>query len=295
MAGYTAKVVALAAAALAAACTTTPRVPPPAPEGGAVIVDLESRFAEASRVRGARAAFLEFLAEDAIVLQPGPVWGRAAWESQQDFPGTLEWVPDRAALAASRDLGFATGRWVLTPRDPEGRVVEGRYLTVWKHVPEGWRVVFDGGFGRLPAGSPHSLDVAADVAPGGCEPGPAVLPGELQVLDLALSGSGESGPPHVRRLLDRAAAGFTVFLPPHVEGLRAPREVDAALSQLPGTTQLWPMGARIAVSGDLGFSYGLSAPSADTSADSTYANVWCRSSATGWRLLLQMRTRLSPP
>jgi len=25
-------------------------------------------------------AFLEFLAGDAVVLQPGPVWGRAAWE-----------------------------------------------------------------------------------------------------------------------------------------------------------------------------------------------------------------------
>lgn len=295
MATGNARVLVLAAATVAAACSSVAGQRPAPVEGGAVIVGLESRFAEASRTRGARAAFLEFLAEEAIVLQPGPVWGRAAYESQEDFPGTLDWAPDRAELSAAGDLGFATGRWVLTPRDPEGRVVEGRYLTVWKRLPEGWRVVFDGGFGRQPAGSPHSLDVAADLATGGCEPGPAVLPGELQVLDLALSGSGESGPPHVRRLLDRAAAGFTVFLPPHVEGLRAPREVDAALSQLPGTTQLWPMGARIAVSGDLGFSYGLSAPSADASADSTYANVWCRSSATGWRLLLQMRTRLPPP
>jgi len=289
MRGSIVKVAALAATL--AACATPP-VPPRAPEGGAVIASLEGRFAEASRTRGARAAFLEFLAEDAIVLQPGPVWGRAAWESQEDFPATLDWAPDRAVASMAGDLGFATGPWVLTPRDPEGRILEGRYVTVWKRFPEGWRVVFDGGLGRLPEGSAHSLDVDADVAPAGCEPGPAVLPGELQVLDLALSGDG-AGLPHARRVLDRAGDGFRVFVPPHVEGLGTRGEIDAALSRLPGTTQLWPMGAWIAGSGDLGFSYGLSAPSADASADSTYAHVWCRSSA-GWKLLVQMRTRLPP-
>lgn len=290
MATGNARVLVLAAATVAAACSSVAGQRPAPVEGGAVIVGLESRFAEASRTRGARAAFLEFLAEEAIVLQPGPVWGRAAYESQEDFPGTLDWAPDRAELSAAGDLGFATGRWVLTPRDPEGRVVEGRYVTVWKRLPEGWRVVFDGGFGRLPDGAPHSLDVTAGVASAGCEPGPAALPGELQVLDLALSGNG-AGPPHARRVLDRLAEGFTAFLPPHVEGLRESDEIDAVLSKLPGTTQLWPMGAWIAGSGDLGFSYGLTAPSADAPADSTYAQVWCRSAA-GWRLLLQMRTRL---
>lgn len=284
-----AKVAALAATL--AACTTAPEQPQ-APEGGAVIADLEGRFVEVSRTRGARAAFLEFLAEDAIVLQPGPVWGRAVWESQEDFPGTLDWTPDRAVLSMAGDLGFATGPWVLTPRDPEGRVLEGRYVTVWRRSPEGWRVVFDGGFGRFLEGSAHSLGVDADVAPAGCEPGPAVLPGELQVVDLALSGDGV-GLPHARRVLDRAAEGFRVFLPPHVQGLRTRDEIDAALSRLPGSTQLWPMGAWIAGSGDLGFSYGLSAPSADASADSTYAHVWCRGPA-GWRLLVQLRTRLPP-
>ncbi len=290
MAGSIAKVVVLAAATLAAACSSV-TAPPSAPlDGGAVIVGLEGRFAEASRTRGARAAFLEFLAEEAIVLQPGPVWGRAAYESQEDFPGTLDWVPDRAELSVAGDLGFATGRWVLTPRDPGGRVLEGRYVTLWKRLPEGWRVVFDGGFGRLPDGAPHSLEVTAEVDSAGCEPGPAALPGELQVLDLALSGSG-AGPPHARRVLDHAAAGFTAYLPPHVEGLRVPDKIEAMLSKLSGTTQLWPMGAWIAVSGDLGFSYGLTAPSTDAPADSTYAHLWCRSEA-GWRLLSQLRTRL---
>ncbi len=40
-------------------------------------------LAAASRERGARAAFLEFLDQESIVLQPGPIWGRAAWAVKQ--------------------------------------------------------------------------------------------------------------------------------------------------------------------------------------------------------------------
>ena len=83
-------------ATLMVACASSPirspAAPVPAP-GAQLVVDLEARFAAASREKGARAAFLEFLAEDSIVLQPGPVWGRAAWESADKLAGTLDWDP----------------------------------------------------------------------------------------------------------------------------------------------------------------------------------------------------------
>lgn len=284
----------LACASLVPAATAAepPESATAARAGGATVVELEGRFAEASRSRGARAAFLQFLAEDSIVLQPGPVWGRAAWEAQEDRPVTLDWAPDIAQLAVAGDLGFSTGPWVLTPRG-EGSVVEGRYLSVWQRKPDGWRVVFDGGFARRPAGEPQSLAVSAVLDPGVCKAGPAILPGELQVIDLGLSGS-DAGPGHAERVMQRAGTGFALFHPPDVEGARKPTAMEAALSALPATTQLWPMGARVASSGDLGFSYGLSAPSVDASADSTYVHVWCRE-ADGWRLLVKLRTDLPPP
>jgi ketosteroid isomerase-like protein len=105
-----------------------------------------------------KAAFLEFLGEDSIVLQPGPVWGRAAWTVRKEVMAKLEWVPDRAQLAQSGDFGFTTGAWLLTPADPAAGKAEGRYFTVWQQSAGGWRVLFDGGFGRDPAGAwgpPH--------------------------------------------------------------------------------------------------------------------------------------------
>lgn len=259
--------------------------------GGATIVALERQFAAAARERGVRSAFLEFLAEDSIVLQPGPVWGRAAYESQPEFAGTLEWVPDQAEMSAAGDLGFSTGPWVLTPQG-DGRILEGRYLSAWQRQADGWRVVFDGGIARLPDGAPHPLDVEAVIDRAGCEKGPAILPGELQLHDLAMSGS-EAGPSHAERVLAIAGAGFMAFDPPRVERAGDPADVAARVAQRPSTTQLWPMGARVAASGDLGYSYGLSAAAADAAADSTYTHVWCHT-AEGWRLLVQMRTALPP-
>lgn len=284
----------IACVALAAAsCAAVPREPStPTNAKGATIVELEGRFAASSRSKGARAAFLEFLAEDSVVLQPGPVWGRAAWEAQGEIDATLDWAPDLAQLSAAGDLGFSTGPWVLTPRE-EGAVAEGRYLTVWQKTADGWRVVFDGGFGRRPEGEPQSLAVTASLDPADCVAGTPILPGELQVMDLEMSGSG-SGPAHAPRVMRRGGPGFVVFHPPVVEGARGGAEIAAALGTLAATTQLWPMGARVAASGDLGFSYGLSAPDVDGSADSNYVHVWCRT-GDGWRLLVELRTKLPPP
>ena len=55
--------------------------------------------------------------------------------------------------------------------------------------------------------------------------------------------------------------------------------------------QYWPMGAGIASSGDLGYSYGLSAPDPGASADASYVHIWCRHGGD-WRLALQLRTSL---
>jgi ketosteroid isomerase-like protein len=280
-------------AALAAAqlvgCATRPVAQPEVepPRTAQLVVDLEARFAAASREKGARTAFLEFLAEDSIVLQPGPVWGRAAWESADELAGTLDWAPDWAELAGDGMLGFATGAWLLTPT--EGARVEGRYLTVWRQDTNGWAVVFDGGFGRRAAETVGNPTPQARLGVAKCEPGSQTSPGELQLSDLALSGSVDA--PHGARVLARLGRNAVLFHPPGVEGLRDRAAQQAALEALPGTTQLWPMGSAVAASGDLGYSYGISAPAADAKANASYAHIWCRAGGE-WTLLLALRTRL---
>jgi ketosteroid isomerase-like protein len=280
-------------AALLAACPSKPaqRAAAAAAASHATIVDLEARFAAASRERGARKAFLEFLHEESIVLQPGPTWGRAAWTANDELPGTLDWLPDRAQISADGDLGFASGPWILEPRDPQGQPIEGRYVTVWKNGTAGWRVLFDGGFGRKPAGAWEARSRTPELGPFACERGAAVPPGELQLLDLALSGI-PGGKTHRERVLAQLDDSALLFHRPSVEGAADPASREAALGDLPATLQYWPMGAGIASSGDLGYSYGLSAPDPAASADASYVHIWCRH-GDGWRLALQLRTVLA--
>lgn len=274
-----------------AACSGHQTGPSPAIAGAGTIVELEGQFAAAVRARGAKAAFLEFLAEDSIILQPGPVWGRAAWEAADELSGTLAWVPDRAQLAADGRLGFSTGPWTLT--DAEGkRTVEGRYVTVWRKTADAWRVVFDGGFARAPTNdtavaSPPRLDEAH------CESDPAARAGDLQLLDLGLAGAPDDAS-YSERMQQHAAPGLVVFHPPNAEGAEGAEALAAALAALSPATHLLPMGAGMAASGDLGYTYGLAAPEAQASAEAAYVHIWCRTT-DGWRLLLELRGRLPRP
>lgn len=273
------------------ACTARPPaadIEAPALPDAQVIVDMEGHFAAASREKGARTAFLEFLADESIVLQPGPVWGRAAWETADELAGTLDWAPDWAELAADGALGFATGPWLLTPT-AEGPPVEGRYLTVWRRGSAGWRVVFDGGFGRRATGSAEIPTPQVRLGQAHCEPSGETSAGELQLRDLGLSGSDDQPfGARVRALLDPGAA---LYYPPGVEGIHDRAAQEAALDTLPAATQLSPMGGAVATSGDLAYTYGVSAPAAQAKANASYAHIWCHRGGN-WALLLELRTRL---
>lgn len=276
------------AAACLTACAGRPDTRGPAADPS-IIVELEGRFAAASRERGARAAFLEVLAEDSIVLQPGPVFGRAAWQSADEVRGTLAWAPDWAEMAADGAFGFATGPWLLTPPEGGPPVAEGRYLTVWRQSAGAWRVIFDGGFARRPGEPPQVLDVTPRRGVSRCEPGPPASAQVLQDLDGTLSG--DAFEPHGIRVLARLAPAAAVFYPPRAEGAHVPAAREAALRALPDTTQLWPMGGAVADRGDLGYTYGLSAAALAAEANAAYVHVWCRSDGD-WRLLVSLRAPL---
>ncbi len=279
-------------ACIMAACAPA-SAPPAAVEPGAThatVIELEAAFARASRERGARAAFLEYLGDESIVLQPGPVWGRAAWTVIGELRGTLDWLPDRAQMSSAGDLGFASGPWVFAPGDAAGRRSEGRYVTVWRRTADGWRVLFDGGFERAPAGAWEARAREPLLGSQACVPGDVLPPGELQLLDLEISGV-TGGDSHQVRIARRLAADAWLFHAPSVEGAADAATREAALAVLPAALQYWPMGAGAAASGDLGYSYGLSAPAAGASADTAYVHVWCHR-PDGWRLALQLRSGL---
>ncbi len=132
-----------AAAALSAPTATAGAAPPTAQ----VIVDSERAFERAVVADGTRAGFRAFLADEAIVLQPRPVPGRAAVEAEPAPGAPLRWRPDLATISGRGEFGWASGPYLSfkTSAD-EPPLAVGHDLTAWRRTADGsWRVVLDGG------------------------------------------------------------------------------------------------------------------------------------------------------
>lgn len=113
----------------------------------ASLVEAEISFASASVEKGIRTAFLEYLADDAIVFLPEPVNGKEGYGNRPESSAKLSWYPVYADISSSLDWGYTTGPYEVranpTDEQPTGA---GFYLSVWKKQPDGqWKVAIDQG------------------------------------------------------------------------------------------------------------------------------------------------------
>jgi uncharacterized protein (TIGR02246 family) len=107
---------------------------------------------EASASRNADSV-LAFWTDDARVVMAGEPTrdGKSAIRqmvvSSLAIPGFhITWIPERAEVAASGDLGYTVGTNEFTIPDAAGKLTTypGRYITVWRRGADGrWRCVQD--------------------------------------------------------------------------------------------------------------------------------------------------------
>src|SRR5580765_4688792 len=111
------------------------------------LVAMERAFAKAAATKGTRDAFIEFLADDGIIFQPGPVNGKKFWSERQPRSGVLSWEPVFADVSRAGDLGYTTGPWEFRPNGPDDKPVAfGQYFTIWKkQADSSWKFVLDRG------------------------------------------------------------------------------------------------------------------------------------------------------
>jgi ketosteroid isomerase-like protein len=121
-------------------------------DGAVKLRALEAEFNQATAARGLD-GFMSYFADDASELPNGG----AVVTGKQNIRHSLEpwgpdlsltWAPVQAEMAASGDLGYTFGNYVLKAKDKDGKpVVEyGKYATVWKKQKDGsWKVVMDMG------------------------------------------------------------------------------------------------------------------------------------------------------
>src|SRR5204863_1844536 len=132
----------------------------PRTENRRALVQMEHDFAKAAAANGTRAAFLEFLAEDGIIFQPGPVNGKKFWTARQTSKGLLSWEPVFADVSRAGDLGYTTGPWEYRPNGAGDRPAAfGQYFTIWKKQSnKSWKAVLDRGVGSEDSLAPTPVE-----------------------------------------------------------------------------------------------------------------------------------------
>ena len=95
--------------------------------------------------KGQKAAFLEVLADDAVIFQPDAVNGKQYWSAMKAEPeGRLRREMLYMDLASNGQMGYSTGKWDWTPKGKTRATQRGTFVTVWaKRQGHRFRAVLD--------------------------------------------------------------------------------------------------------------------------------------------------------
>lgn len=112
------------------------------------MVDTDRAFSEDCLKNGMKKSFLEFVADDAVLLRPDqlPIVDGDVIKflsAQEDTSFTMSWEPSGADLSASNDMGYTYGVYTVVTKDT---TLKGTYLSIWKKQINGkWKFVLDTG------------------------------------------------------------------------------------------------------------------------------------------------------
>ena len=272
-----------------AALLAAPSVEAAAPADVDPVVKAERAFASAARTDGVNAAFLKFSAPDAILFQPGPVPAKAALAANPLPPVPLSWWPVYAGIAASGDLGFTTGPFVVGGGERKGH---GWYFTIWKRQPDGsWRWLLDHGPPTREA-APYGPDAAVVALPAGRPSSRSAASGSLRAaeahLAAALAADARAALPRflaadgrLMRVGPQPAVGAAAWAPVLASG---PEKIETA-----------SLGGEVSAAGDFAFTFGTARWRKDGAAVAGhYVRIWQRR-AGGWRLIVDNMIASPPP
>ena len=117
------------------------------------LLEVDRAFSNLSKEKGMNHAFINYLAENSVLLRPNkmPLVGRDKIMESFSRPDTsfsLTWEPLFADVAESGELGYSYGIYKVEMYAPDGSPItsEGTYVSVWKKNEAGeWKFVLDTG------------------------------------------------------------------------------------------------------------------------------------------------------
>lgn len=114
------------------------------------MMNADREFSRMCEEKGMKAAFIEYLDSNGVLLRPGhlPIAGADAIDfliQQNDTGYTLSWEPRNGTVAKSGELGYTYGIYALKPAEKD-TVIYGTYVSIWKKEKNGkWKYVLDSG------------------------------------------------------------------------------------------------------------------------------------------------------
>jgi ketosteroid isomerase-like protein len=262
----------------------------PAPD----VRDADVAFAARAAEVGHHAAFVEYLAEDAVLFRPEPVAGQEWLATHEPAGGQLEWQPAAAAASCNRQLAVTSGPWRYS-NAAGGDPVAGHYLSVWQLQADGqWRVVLDHGIDHDPAAVPaEALDSAFARLWPVAKSGKCAGRGEARDLDDAEQAFNHrvrrEGLP--RALSESAAAGMIAYRDDAAPG-RITATWPAEDARFAAGTVAQTAGTVFAPDADVAATYGV-LQSAEGGKRSLYVRVWSRERRR-WRVAVDLQAPLPP-
>jgi ketosteroid isomerase-like protein len=119
-------------------------------EQRAEMIAAEISFSEMSKTKGTKAALMQFIDSNGVLLRPNsfPLVGADAIDfisQSNDTAYTMIWQPKGGNIAASGELGYTFGVYSVIPKNNDS-AMHGTYVNVWKKQPDGsWKLLLDSG------------------------------------------------------------------------------------------------------------------------------------------------------
>lgn len=114
------------------------------------MMDADRAFSKMAEEKGMKAAFIEYLDSNGVLLRPNhlPIAGADAVDfliQQNDADYTMTWEPKNGVIARSGELGYTYGIYALRP-SAKDTIIYGTYVSIWKKEKGGtWKYVLDSG------------------------------------------------------------------------------------------------------------------------------------------------------
>ncbi|MEJ7627757.1 MAG: hypothetical protein WKF35_12905 [Ferruginibacter sp.] len=114
------------------------------------LINADKSFSGLSREKGMKAAFIEYIDSNGVLLKPDllPVVGANAIDyliQQNDTSYSLTWQPHNAVVSSGGDMGYTYGIYSLLSKSVD-TTLYGTYVNIWKRQSDGsWKFVLNSG------------------------------------------------------------------------------------------------------------------------------------------------------